>query len=232
VENGRLALEALAAERFDALLVDVQMPEMDGLEATQAIRAAETGSGVRLPIIVLTAQAMATDRERCLAAGADAYVSKPIDPLAMFGALDRLTGSVGELVARSLPPAPAAPAAPAEATELDLGTLLTRLEDDRELMMEILELAVTEVPAMWTELRAEATRGDAAGIKRVAHRLKGALGNIAAMPASRLAAEIERLAVAGTPASAEGPLEALGASLRRLTAEVEAALRAPVRDVA
>jgi PAS domain S-box-containing protein len=92
VENGRLAVEALAAEAFDVLLTDVQMPELDGLEVTRAIRASEAGSGRHLPIVVLTAQAMATDRERCLAAGADAYVSKPIDPPTLFAVLDQVVG--------------------------------------------------------------------------------------------------------------------------------------------
>jgi PAS domain S-box-containing protein len=227
VENGRLALEALETERFDALLVDVQMPEMDGLEATQAIRAAEAGSSERLPIIVLTAQAMATDRDRCLAAGADAYVPKPIDPPAMFAALERLTG-LAEASHAETPPPPRS----AEAAELDLARLLALVEDDRQLRVELLQLASTELPAMWTELGAAAARGDAVVMARVAHRLKGALGSIAAAPAAALAAEIERLAVARAPGGAEGPLSALGASMRRLTLEISAAVRAPVLDVA
>jgi CheY-like chemotaxis protein len=93
VTNGRLVLEALAREQFDALLIDVQMPEMDGLEATRAIRASEVASGLRMPIIMVTAQAMATDHARCLAAGADAYITKPIRPALMFAAVARLTGA-------------------------------------------------------------------------------------------------------------------------------------------
>jgi CheY-like chemotaxis protein len=77
--NGREALAALERERFDLVLMDVQMPEMDGFETAAAIRAREKGSGRRLPILALTAHVMKGDRERCLAAGMDGYVSKPID---------------------------------------------------------------------------------------------------------------------------------------------------------
>src|SRR5262249_54890666 len=79
VIDGAKAVSAIAHERFDLVLMDVQMPVMDGLEATQAIRTSEVQTGDRIPIVALTAHAMKGDRERCLAAGMDAYVSKPID---------------------------------------------------------------------------------------------------------------------------------------------------------
>src|SRR6185295_15214413 len=84
VENGREAVNAALRERFDVALMDVQMPDMDGFEATAAIRAAETGSGERLPIVALTAHAMAGDRDRCLAAGMDGYLTKPIRPAELY----------------------------------------------------------------------------------------------------------------------------------------------------
>jgi signal transduction histidine kinase/ligand-binding sensor domain-containing protein/CheY-like chemotaxis protein len=92
VDNGVAAIEAVARGRFDAVLMDVQMPEMDGFDATSRIRAAENG-GPRLPIIALTAHAIQGDRERCLAAGMDAYVSKPIRPELLFASLAEVTGS-------------------------------------------------------------------------------------------------------------------------------------------
>jgi CheY-like chemotaxis protein len=87
-ENGREALEAHARETFDAVLMDVQMPEMDGFEATAEIRKHELVSGKHLPIIALTAHAMTGDRERCLAAGMDGYLTKPISPVELYDALD------------------------------------------------------------------------------------------------------------------------------------------------
>ena len=89
VGNGREALAALDGQSFDAVLMDVQMPEMDGFEATAAIRAREPATGVHIPIIAMTAHAMKGDRERCLAAGMDAYVSKPLRPQELFEVLER-----------------------------------------------------------------------------------------------------------------------------------------------
>jgi len=90
VSNGREALEALTKQRFDLVLMDVQMPEMDGFEATAAVRALENGDGGHIPIIAMTAHAMAGDRERCLAAGMDAYVSKPIQANELFRTVETL----------------------------------------------------------------------------------------------------------------------------------------------
>jgi CheY-like chemotaxis protein len=88
--NGREALEWLARERFDLILMDVQMPEVDGFEAAAAIRTKEAATGGRIPIIAMTAHALKGDRERCLAAGMDDYVSKPIEPDTLFETIERL----------------------------------------------------------------------------------------------------------------------------------------------
>jgi CheY-like chemotaxis protein len=89
-QTGREAVAAYATTHFDLVLMDVQMPEMDGYEATAAIREAERASGARVPIIALTAHAMSDDRQRCLDAGADGYVSKPFAPVQLFAAIDSL----------------------------------------------------------------------------------------------------------------------------------------------
>ena len=86
--NGREALAALEAQSFQFALIDVQMPELDGLELTKIIRAKEQGSGRHLPVIAMTAHAMKEDREACLAAGMDGYVSKPISPQELFEVID------------------------------------------------------------------------------------------------------------------------------------------------
>jgi CheY-like chemotaxis protein len=90
VTNGREAVEAVAGNRFDLVLMDVQMPEMDGFEATAAIRAKETRRGERLPIVALTACAMEGDRQGCIDAGMDGYVSKPVHPTELFEVIDRV----------------------------------------------------------------------------------------------------------------------------------------------
>jgi CheY-like chemotaxis protein len=89
VDNGRQACDAVFAEAFDLVLMDVQMPEMNGFEATAAIRAREAGGG-RLPIVAMTAHAMAGDRERCLAAGMDGYVTKPVHRETLLAEVERL----------------------------------------------------------------------------------------------------------------------------------------------
>ena len=90
-ENGREAVEAVAREPFDLIFMDVQMPEMDGFEATQRIRESEAPHGLHTPIVALTAHAMAGDRERCLAAGMDDYLSKPLETAALLALLDRIS---------------------------------------------------------------------------------------------------------------------------------------------
>jgi PAS domain S-box-containing protein len=105
--DGEQAIAAAAREAFDLILMDVQMPEVNGFEATSAIRAAECGTGRRTPIVAITAHAMAGDRERCLEAGMDAYISKPVRPYELYAAIETLTRRR---------PAPASQAAPAGAT--------------------------------------------------------------------------------------------------------------------
>jgi two-component system, sensor histidine kinase and response regulator len=92
--NGRAALAEIEAGAFDLVLMDVQMPEMDGYEATAAIRTRESGTGRHLPVLAMTAYAMKGDRERCLAAGMDGYVSKPIDAQELFAAIERALSPV------------------------------------------------------------------------------------------------------------------------------------------
>jgi two-component system sensor histidine kinase/response regulator len=190
VGNGRDAVAAVASDTFDIVLMDVQMPVMDGLEAIAAIRAAEGASGTRVPIIALTAHAMKGDREECVAAGADGYVTKPIDSVELFGQIETLTGnSVEVLPARTHPAAPVPPEA-----AFDMADVMVRVDGDRALLADLVHLFRAESPHMLAELRRCVDARDAAGLRRAAHTLKGAAGNLSANSLAKAALALETMA--------------------------------------
>ena len=227
VSDGRAALAALDTGAFDIVLMDVQMPEMDGLEATRSIRARESaiGSGTepapagsayadparargRIPIVALTAHAMKSDEERCLAAGMDGYLSKPVTVEALARALARFA---------------LAPGAPAAGPPVDLALALRGIDGDVELLGELSALFVDEWPARQEELRSALHALDAARLERAAHGLKGVLGALGAGGAAAVAAALETLA-------RDGHLDAAPAELVQLegaVAEVIAFLPLP-----
>ena len=190
VPDGVEALAALQHQTFDLLLMDIQMPRMDGLEATQIIRAREQGTPVHLPMVAMTAHAMQGDRERCLAAGMDGYVTKPLRPTELFEVIESLTAPV---------PLPlAAPMALPIAPEVfDRATLWARVDGDADLLCEIVDLFLADCPDRLAELRDALTRQDTSGLARAAHRFKGALGNISANTALTAVRQLETLAHAG-----------------------------------
>jgi signal transduction histidine kinase/DNA-binding response OmpR family regulator len=214
VPDGRTALTALAEEPFDVVLMDVQMPEMDGFEATTAIRSAEAGTGRHLPVVALTARAMAGDREECLRRGMDYFVAKPIQPRELYQVLGRLR------------PQPAGPvfvakAEPAEAAGeidpvLDVPSFRARCGDRDELARQIVRLFLSECPRYVERLQTALTAGDLAGLQSAAHTLKGAVGNLSAGTAYAAAKRLEDLAKAGDRSAAEMSLIALSAELDRL----------------
>jgi PAS domain S-box-containing protein len=184
VGNGREALDALDGGPFDAVLMDVQMPEMDGFEATAAIRARESATGAYTPIVAMTAHALKGDRERCLAAGMDAYVSKPLRSRELFDALASVVPAAGGGASR-----PAEPEAAADA--FDMAAALERVDGDRELMRELAGLFLGECPQRMAEIRQAIDRKDGPGLQRAAHYLKGSVGNFAARAAHEAAGRLE-----------------------------------------
>ena len=146
VGNGDAALAAWEREPFDLILMDVQMPEMDGFAATQAIRAKEKAKGGHVPIIALTAHAMKGDRERCLAAGMDAYVSKPIRAAELFEAIGRLL-SADVKGAKERPDPEGRPGA-----VLDLDTALGVVDGDRDLLREMAQWFLNQCPKLLGEI--------------------------------------------------------------------------------
>jgi len=198
VENGRLAVDAVARGGVDLVLMDVQMPEMDGLEATAIIRRAELGSGIHMPIIALTANAMKGDREACLAAGADGYLSKPLKVTELVSLIESVVppranpdAANDRLIARTeAVESRAKTALPAEPS-FDIEEILDRVEGDKDLVMDLLRLFREQAPRLMAEIRKCAGAGDAAGLQHAAHNFKGACANLGAHPAMKTAFALE-----------------------------------------
>jgi signal transduction histidine kinase/DNA-binding response OmpR family regulator len=203
--NGKQALAALEQERFDVVLMDLAMPEMDGFEATAAIRAREQETGQHQPIIAITAHALKGDRERCLQAGMDGYVTKPFRRPALYEALATVV---------STPAASAPPTAPVEATSgCDLAEALAIVEGDRNLLTEMARLFEQESPEQLAALHEAIRQGDFAGIALYAHALKGALTSLGAVAASAAALRLEKL---GKSRDGDNVTEAVAALEREL----------------
>jgi CheY-like chemotaxis protein len=193
---------------FDVVLMDIHMPEMDGFEATHALRAA----GVKTPVIAMTANALKGDRERCLDAGMDDYVAKPLDPNVLFATLERW----GSNVATGAPAAVVGAASPKSvASAFDGAALVSRFEGDRDLAVIVVEAFLEESPGLLTDIGAAIARGDADGLRAAAHRLKGTAGHLSD-EVRALAAKLEAAGRGGTVAGASDDLAALTTAMGRL----------------
>ena len=204
VNNGKEAVERAEAEQFDLILMDVQMPGMDGLEATTAIRAAEADSGKHVPIVAMTAHAMKGDREMCLSAGMDAYLSKPIR-------IDELKRAIsGTEQARST--GRSDEENPFRAVgKLEL--LLDSVMGDRVLLAEMAELWLRDSTDQEKQLREGLDSGDALMVQRTAHALKGSVGTFQASAAQETANELEVFAKDGDLVGARKTFEKLSTQI-------------------
>jgi HPt (histidine-containing phosphotransfer) domain-containing protein len=170
--------------------MDVQMPEMDGLEATRAIREYEQSTRGHVPIVALTAHAMKGDRERCLDAGMDAYVTKPIRSKELFRVIQEITQNVPAQAEPSSQQPTAGNGHPS-AQCINWRQALDAIDGNRELLGELIDIFRGECPKLRAEIAASLQSGDLPGLRRAAHTLKGALGHLGAASAVQLAQQIE-----------------------------------------
>jgi CheY-like chemotaxis protein len=207
--NGQEALKKLEERDFDLILMDIQMPILDGLATTAVIRERERDSNRHIPIIAMTAHAMAGDRERCLKSGMDAYVAKPFRPQELFRVVEEIEfvklpheaeatdDSEQSVIAnlRSQPkPVSSAP------SEFDKEEALKRVGGSEAILNELVELFRVECPNQLKDIRQQHEAGDLPALARAAHTLKGSVSIFAADPAYQAALRIERMARDGDAA--------------------------------
>ncbi len=207
--NGQEALDELRRQPYDVVLMDLQMPVMDGMAATAAIRAMERVTGSRVPIVALTAHAMKGDQERCLGAGMDAYLSKPLKAKELWEVLDRVAPRRAAAITAKTPgPNPRAERK-AEAA-FDRDAALAQMEGNEELLGQLGELFTRRAGGMLAAVRGAVERRDGPALERAAHELKGCVGNFAARAAVEAARRLEgmgRAAAFGDAAAACTDLE-------------------------
>jgi PAS domain S-box-containing protein len=186
--TGRQALVMIDNHKFDVVLMDVQMPEMGGLEATRAIRDREKESGGHLPVIAMTAHAMRGDREKCLAAGMDSYIAKPLDPKTFLETVEAAGRDDIEAPAqeRTQP-----------AVEFSPDALLERFQGNRRLVQSLIRTFCADSPRMLRQIREALVSRKDTHIAEAAHALKGSVGNFGASPAFDTARHIELAAREG-----------------------------------
>jgi len=211
--NGREALAALERETFDLILMDVQMPEMSGIEATAEIRRREKETGTHIPIIATTASAMKEDRERCLAAGMDAYLSKPIERDIFYETIDQLTLNISKQTERAETPRGTKSDHPVFDTE----AVLDSLDGDSELLREVAGIFLTQVPIHMEKIRRSISEPDPKLLERAAHALKGSAANLLAHGVVAAASKLEEIGNAGSLAGAKELLASLEEELGKLS---------------
>jgi PAS domain S-box-containing protein len=243
VANGSEALDALLRTRYDLVLMDLQMPVMDGIETTKEIRKRERNSaallhgaekggfggsfspGSRIPVIAVTAHAFEDDRKRCLDAGMDAYLTKPISPAALSSALRRIWREDKELLLEEEPsdglsgkqagedPGPEAVRPP---PVFDKDDMMQRMMNDRAFARNVSEAFLKDIPQRISELKCLLEKGDMERLARLAHRIKGAASNVGGKALASVALELEAAVSGRNENNPEKALELLEAAFEEL----------------
>ena len=184
VTDGRTAVDATLAGSFDVVVMDLQMPVMGGLEATGLIRAAEAATGRHVPIVALTAHALAGDRERCLDAGMDNFLSKPIHGPLLLAMLREVTGDVPAAT-------PVVDPVPVTSSPIDPRDVMARVDGDRALLAELADIFQEQSRDLLAALKTAVSAGDATAVEHLAHTLRGSVANFGARVAAGTAHDLE-----------------------------------------
>ena len=187
-DNGQIAVDSLIEnpDGFDLVLMDVQMPELDGIEATRAIRGFDSVAST-VPIIAMTAHAMTSDRQRCLESGMDEYISKPFKAIDLIETIDRLMGSrskeLAEMATRKM----------GASAGIDWNVAFDTVGGDRQLLIELINIFLKEKDSMIQKMRDGFKNSDVESAQRIAHSLKGTLHHLGVNKVAEIAEKIERL---------------------------------------
>ena len=230
VANGQEAVDAIMSGTYDLVLMDCQMPEMDGFQATKTIRMGETQTGGRVPIIAMTAHAMDGDRERCISAGMDDYISKPVDAKKLQKVLNKWLKKSGEIERISLSSMPKKD--PLGDEEVPQHTIsedpinIARLQRTcgNDVAKEILEVYVSAAETLLDSIEHERTRRDGRAVESLAHQLQGSSAAIGAGEMQRLSKRLEDMAAQNNWAQVKILCEGLKWSFRRLSRYVQHSL--------
>jgi CheY-like chemotaxis protein len=228
--NGKEAIEAIEEEDFDLVLMDVQMPEMDGLEATRHIREREQRAtsneqpATSIPIIAMTAHAMKGDREKCLESGMDDYVSKPINVENLFGVIEKFSRKLNNH--KNIKSFPSLKKTETKSKEVfDLSKAMEVVAGNKEIFKEIANMFLESSPASIAQIREAIAGGDALALERAAHSLKGSVGHFGARRAFEAAYHLEKLGRKKEMGEADSAFSTLEKELTALRPEMKRALR-------
>jgi signal transduction histidine kinase/CheY-like chemotaxis protein/HPt (histidine-containing phosphotransfer) domain-containing protein len=224
--NGQEALDILASQTFDLVLMDMMMPVMDGLEATQRLRASEQGT--HIPVVAMTANAMQNDRDRCTAAGMDDFISKPIEFAELRRVLQRFAPQAASLESERSPASGSTPVVPSadELADIDFDYCAAIAAADQEVVDIVATVFMEQWPLDLACMRKASGTEDVSPLLHVAHSLKGTLGLFGAKPAAQLARQLEALVNQSKLSGQACGKDEIDSLLNRLTTEVDRLLHA------